>query len=348
MAILYVDGDNGNDSNSGDSEALAKKTISAAVSAATSGSTIYVRNNGSTVYSESVAWTQKNMVFVGYGCTVGDNVRFVLDATGYAYGMSQETTGGGVINLVLENCELRGATSHGVYQRGVGGSASRQSMFNCHIHGNGGDGYRALAAAVINITHCRFSSNGGSGINSNGVNVVAANSIIDNNAEHGIYANNTNASVVDNCFIYNNGLTNITGGSVVSNSVVDSAGGNGWTTGPAQSSSLVNSIVSNSGGYGVEVAAGRSYIVNSAFYSNTSGDVNGTVNYDDRVSGLDPLYVDAENGNYALQPTSPLLRRAGKIGLIDSDIVTYPDLGAIQNMAAGGLFRRVPRFIGAS
>ena len=89
MTDKYVDGLNGNDSNSGNSEALAWKTLAKAFSwsdGASFGSTVFIKN--SVVYNEKISVTlSKNaqaarFEYVGYATTPGDNGKVTVTGDG--------------------------------------------------------------------------------------------------------------------------------------------------------------------------------------------------------------------------------------------------------------------------
>jgi hypothetical protein len=170
-----------------------------------------------------------------------------------------------------------------------------------------------VTTTISGFTIRSASGNGIYMIKSSTLNVTIKNNYIVSNAMYGIRTDTSIygggvLSIINNVISYNaqNGVYGKAYGSVVG---------------------LINNIISNNGGYGIAEVSSNSY---NNVYSNVSGNyysgiVAGTGNL-----SVNPLFIDAANGNYALQSTSPC-KNAGSPGPADND----PD-GTRNDMGAFG------------
>lgn len=108
---------------------------------------------------------------------------------------------------------------------------------------------------------------------------------------------------------------------------------------------ILNCIFVNNGGYGVkfgyqERTATFLGVDKNAFYNNTSGQVNNGLNGPGDVTLTADPFVDAANGNFALNSTAgggAACRAAGFPGAFPGGTTTgYLDIGAVQHQDAGG------------
>lgn len=319
MADWYVDGDNGDDGNAGTSEGAAFATIQAAVDAASTsgGDTIYVQNNGSTVYTEQVTINDYvDLRIIGYGSTVGDGVRAVIDGEDTrTYCVYHYNTSVANCSLALYNLELLQAASHGLYvKRNTGGANSRFYFQNLHSHDNAGSGvyWDWAQGGSVNFVRCWFYANGSDGIS---------------------FANGTAGPVYAFCKAYDNGGNGITGRATGSNGAAyccqaygnsgfgftslalfvcisydngDGCDGYAGSFGEFAPIVIADSILAENAGYGVGDGADASQValIRAAFYGNTTDDVeteSGVV-LDDRISLSNDPFVDKANADFNLGP----------------------------------------------
>lgn len=122
----------------------------------------------------------------------------------------------------------------------------------------------------------------------------------------------------------------------------------------ATSLTLINCIVESNTGYGVNNsgAAVNNTLINCAGYNNTSGFHNAipTLGQINLIAGSASFFVDAPNGNFALNTTAgggALARAAGIPGVFPGGLTTgYLDVGAAQHQDSGGGLLRHPGMAG--
>lgn len=231
---------------------------------------------------------------------------------------NQASVGAGVSSCTLYNCTLREN-----WAMAGGGGASQATLFNCTIisnsayavrdplgKGGGADGCTLSGCRVIgNVARC-----GGGGASSSRL----SNCKIIWNSSLGAY-NDFSGGGLYFCYQANNCL-------IVSNSAVLPGGGAHQT--PLTNSTVVGNVAPSAGG------AYRCSVENCIVYSNTATDAPNylacTVDYTcttpEPTPGVgnitaDPLFVDAQNGNFRLQPNSPCIN----IGL-NADVCSPTDL----------------------
>jgi parallel beta-helix repeat (two copies) len=165
---------------------------------------------------------------------------------------------------------------------------------------------------------------------------------------NGIYLEDASSSKIKNNYIVGNGkcgvttvtnwlndgaLSSIVNNVIVSNSKdgIYAANTNSYKVG------ISNNIISNNGGYGINVASNTGTNSYNDIFSNTSGSYSGAVAGTGEIS-LNPLFVDAANGNYVLQSTSPC-KNAGSPGIADLDPDgTRNDIGAFGGPSAAAFW----------
>jgi Periplasmic copper-binding protein (NosD) len=159
---------------------------------------------------------------------------------------------------------------------------------------------------------------------------------------NGIYLQQGSSSVIKNNYIVGNAnygintyhnYCSVVHSSIINNVIV--ANNKDGISGDA-SISLTNNIIANNGGYGINVCNSDISSYNDV-YANASG------NYYNITTGTgdisqNPLFIDAPNGNYALQSTSPC-KNAGSPGIADNDPDgTRNDMGAFGGPDAAGFW----------
>lgn len=148
MATLYVNSITGNDSNSGASWALAKKTLSAVATAAATNDTVYAHG----YFSES--FPTKTLYWIGRGKVIVD----------YANSLNGPTSS----SCYIQNFEFRRALSYAWW---AGGGTIL--FFNCIFRDQPGGIVATQNTAQIYIINCRFynhsvAATGGTGGSSSG------------------------------------------------------------------------------------------------------------------------------------------------------------------------------------
>ncbi len=151
---------------------------------------------------------------------------------------------------------------------------------------------------------------------------------------NGIYLKNLSSAIIKNNCIVSNGQNGITSdhnycGVVTTSSIVNNviASNNNDGVYSDKGVSLANNIIINNGGYGIHACSTINSYNN--IFANTSGSYSGVSAGTGDIS-QNPVFVDATNGNYTLQSTSPC-RNAGSPGIADND----PD-GTRNDMGAFG------------
>jgi hypothetical protein len=101
------------------------------------------------------------------------------------------------------------------------------------------------------------------------------------------------------------------------------AGVNIWTE--SQVLLLNTSVVGNQPvGVGLAIPDGRGVVLNSIVWDNEGGDIEGHVEVEYSLIGIDPLFVDAANDNYHLEPGSPAIDAGALFSIPSSDIDGEP------------------------
>lgn len=340
MATLYVDGDNGNDGNNGSSEALAKATIQDAVDNASTGDTIYVQNNGSTVYDEQVTITDLSMTLIGYGSTVDDETKAVIDGEDTRDYCITFTNTTGTPDFTLRNFELKQATSHGLYMnRTSSGVNSIHRVDNVYSHDNGGDGFHHNWPNDTPglYTRCKATLNGGRGFYNDGTTgsmLPVLCEAIDN-----VGAGFSGSSIEGMVFVWcvAHGNSNNFEASVLIGCTSDLADSDGWVAALNTNTTAIACGFSNNGAYGIDGAPTLLDLIACGFYNNTSGDTNPTPAKNiDAVTGSDPSYTDAANEDFTLGSSSPWKQQDVTVGDPDDSKLSYPDIGAMQINVTGG------------
>lgn len=334
MATYYVDPVSGNDGNAGTSAGAAWASISHAAATVAAGDRVILMATGThsiastvSIVTSSVLWSGANAsgVIDGTRATIqgpSGSVAFVY-STGnlnmwdkiifVAPGLSL-----GVFNynaLTLRNfysdCEFDGS---GTTTRLVYNSNTCNSRFlNCYIHG--------FSGSVVNQQSNR---NGGDFTNCYIEDCTALNSsgayapIVVNCVFKGTDISATNYGayyLVDRCTFYDS-ILNVGDRSTSSQPLV-----------------VMNSIFAMSPGYAINWWGGgtcNGFIDFCLFYNNTSGDLGGAPSGvalgPNCITGSDPLFLDAANGDFSLEAGSPA-KGSGYWGL---------DIGARRAADAAG------------
>lgn len=172
---------------------------------------------------------------------------------------------GGQTSIVAVQCEIQFCTSSGIVAQ------TYCEVHNCSIHDNGGSGLANDAGT------CEF---------------FILSSLITNNTSHGILASNSGSIVAMTrcCIISGNG------GDGISANAAD-----------ALSSAVISeNIITENGGYGINgpSSAAVGYEDFNAFYSNTSGEINGFTGGSNNLTLTADPFTDTASDDFSINNTS--------------------------------------------
>jgi PKD repeat protein len=356
---LFVDGTNGSDTNNGLSWATAVKTIQKGLDlASATGWTVQVANGTYT------GTGNKDLDFAGKAIhlqSLGGAENCIIDCENSGRGFlfhSGETSASMVRGFTIRNGNVSGRGG-GIYC-----GSSSPTITGCVIANNtggdyvyGGGGIYCYSCNSI-ISNCTIESNnatadGGGILCDNGSSLTIINSVIRGNDAYGgggITCGESNPTIT-NCVIANNtaraayfgggGIHCYESSPVLTNCTIagNSASYGGGLTSAASSNPSLNNVIcwsnnASSGGKQIYVFhSNASVTLNHSDYSNGTDDVagSGPVTANNCIN-LDPLFVDAANGNYRLQSMSPCID-AGDNSLVPADVAT--DLDGNPRIADG-------------
>ena len=238
--------------------------------------------------------------------------------------------GGGIYNflgtLTLSNCTISGNTTSSDSSRGGGiyNTGGTVTITNCTISENSADIYgggicNAGSSSTLTVTNCTISknkaSNGGGICNtSNDCTLAITNCMVSGNYSDsyggGIYNTGkstlaiTNSTISGNeASIDNGGIYNINGTLLLNNTIVAQNSANGGKDIFCDVGTITgsNNLIGNGDGI-------------TSLVHDENGNIVGTVE-----KPIDPLFVDAENGDYHLTADSPAINRGNNEFAVDAD-----------------------------
>ena len=304
MAIYYVDGSSGSNSNAGTSEGAAWQTITYACANISSGDTVYVK--ASVEYNEIIT-VQQSMTeptkIIGYTSSITDNGRVTVQGgNSLTYNLTTDTqsnywwyfknfifegatsrclyaTGGFHLNWTMENIIMRPGTGSATTAAQFGNYSSIASshFVNCVVDGFSSTGFNAKSG--LYFTDCIFKNNGGGGLYSDSyTNLEARGCIFANNTGHGF---RPKTGLIENCIFYNNGYSAVTSTNVGIGAI-----------------KIVNSLFVNHTSSTYQTLDG-SHSLNCAFYNNHTKLSSSSRSEGDIDLTADP-FVDAANEDFSL------------------------------------------------
>ena len=252
-------------------------------------------------------------------------------------------TGGGVLCETVDSVAMLNCSIHNNEWHGVRLDASSADIQNCEINANTSDGsydthgIYCESDSNVSITNCVVAENDASGIVCEASSVAVKNSVVEDNADYGIYEYNpASGSVIKNSMIPGNGADGIYSGpfspgpKIKNNWIYDNGGSgivtyNGLSVPPPDSNALiVNNTIVNNSAYGVmsyyavdaeitssiiwnngSSASDNLYATNGTFslaYSCIEGGYTGTGNITS-----DPCFVEADANDFHLDANSPCI-----------------------------------------
>ena len=239
--------------------------------------------------------------------------RIIVNANGNAtYGVHQNVDT--VAQVVMRDCRVTGATSHGIFVRN-----NRWIIENTEVDNNGGDGITTEAnRGVLVVTDCDIHDNTGSGINPFTGPTSPGGSVYLRNR---IYSNGGDGIEVG---------TNYGSNSVIENNTIHGNSGDGIDVAGTVNLLLTirNNALTSNGGYGMNLGATDSPTFNSAYNlcnGNISGATSGSTVHDHLLTSS-PGYTDAANDDFTPTSSSALVG-AGSGGTT---------IGALCAAAGGG------------
>lgn len=275
MATLYVDARSGNDTASGTTWAAALKTLGAAVTAATTGSTI----NCVGVFNESVAVTsEKHLTFNASGYAVLDGTLSIttgIVATSAAGGSLSDTTPA-FVGFIIRN-----------YTNGV--TVTRGSS-SCNL---------TLTGCVVESCSYGIKTLGGSSYSS----ITATNTLIRNCSVYGYYSESGGISTFTNCTFTGNAYgayCQTNGGDTIRKCVFHS-------NGTYHLRVVADSYYSSNSNYNVfDLTSGAKIRIGSSDYTTiATWKAAFTGGKDANSISADPQFLDSAKGLYRLKSTSP-------------------------------------------
>lgn len=304
MANWYCSKDSGNDGGAG-SSGDPYENLSAALSSAGNGDTIYMDGSGSSyVGGNAKTTTATGLTIIGTNASwTEDGTIAVIDSTGNNYGYHHTITAGNPNKVEIRNVEVKNATLSGVLLSGSGGSYTI-FLDNCSFHDNGDHGFECTyQTRLANVIRCDFYSNTNDGWNNtaNYGMLFTLCRFYGNNKGITVQSTYTSMVTIVGCKVYGNSNSGVNNCINVIDSVVDnnSADGASLSSADARRPVLWFSGFTNNGFFGVD-EPNFTYQFGCGFYGNGSANNDGTPLSDVGQITTDPDYVDASNGDFTL------------------------------------------------
>jgi len=364
----YVDPSSGNDSNSGDSDAEAYKTVQAAIDGCdgTEGNQINLKSSAADVLTALPSGTGP-ISFASYSPTPSQNNPLII--SGYTSAANDNGIGeidgnSAVANIFasppshffLKDLKLHGCTSYmasfssfwGMFRCEItdvgpyGGSCwdpgSIGIIYGCHVHDidNGG------ATNALRLGYYGYASNNyvhdvtGHGIWLDGNMIVCANNLVHTTGENGIDSASNEMHIINNNTVVGEDIAGKYGLDLNATDIVMAVGNivKDWDIG-----------INNDSG-GIVLLHGYNLL-----HGNTPGeDYSGEEGHDlGNDPTDDPGFTDADGGDFSVGVNAKA--KSYPTTFKGSSTNTYIDSGAAQRQeaaAAGGTIRRHPKVLGGA
>ena len=358
MAIYYVDGVNGNDSNAGTSPSAAVKTIAYGLSLMGDGDSLYIMNTGTYVLTTSLAVTLAATAANGGALITGANASGVVDGTKATITSSTN----GVSIFTMAGCSYikfrylditHTAATRGIGIQGITTASTNCTMSECIIDGCLDGVNNAVRQALVVLTKSTIQNCTGIGCNGSQILIVLEDVVLDKNTSHGFSSggNSISGATFTRCRITRNG----------GNGIYDSG------TTRSNSYNIEGCTIANNVGDGINSASstgvfaiqgnnnllyGNAYNINcpslttnktkagsSWDYAAVGGSASG--NYNNFPTGIHdiPLSADpftsASTGDFSLNNNTGG-GAACKAAAYQSNGVAALDIGALQSVTSGG------------
>lgn len=282
----------------------------------------------------------------GYETTRGDRgAKPIFRCSAGVAALTFNTSGGSDRFYCVDNIDLDGndvASSTGTAR--TGSLQADVRMTDCVVRRAAGDGISGDIALYGFRTYVH--SNGGDGIEAGGI--ILHNCVIRGNTADGIHTSGTVDIQLFGCLVYSNTGSGVEGRMLrtARDTIIYGNGSDGWTITDADVRTMGydfhNLIIYGNGGYGINVGSTVWAVLEkmlAPYYiaagSNTSGNYNGFGNPPGHISLTANPFVDAANGNFALNSTAgggAACRAAGFPGVFPGGLTTgYLDVGAVQH-----------------
>ncbi|HPN32693.1 MAG TPA: right-handed parallel beta-helix repeat-containing protein, partial [bacterium] len=276
ISAVYVDAANGNDANTGSDTEHPKKTIGAALTAANSGDTIFIKAG---IYNEALTITKNDLKIIGE-----DSATVIIDPTGDSINFNNVAVKfTNVSGIRINNFTVKDAC-YGIYLDGCDSSVFENiSITNCNGNVQSVGFYFYRNSDSVTIRNSYFANNSrsiqsyssaGMQYNNHFLNNIVLNSlngILLYNASGVQIKNNSFNSGTGSAISLNSGFTN----GIVSDNRIDFYNFGLSVSSGADSNYIFNNIINNiyvsgSGGYGMSISSDSNIIDSNTITSNSN------------------------------------------------------------------------------
>jgi hypothetical protein len=359
-ATKYVDNVNGNNANTGDSEAQAYADIPTALSACSGGgNVIYIQAGSPYTLTSTLAPTMKGNTtngrnrIEGYTTTPGamDGRPIITTATNSTRLWTPNDAD--YLDFYHLSMSNTASTRAAACENGSG-NTSPLYFYDCIF-----DGFTAVSTAFLTTNYrfkyCEIKNCTTGGILFTGGTVYLYGCSIHNNTGSGLNPSGSNL-YVKNCLIYDNSSYGINDSTTAAgrtlhlmDSVIVGNGNSGLRIASAASNTgtiiVLNNIFGDNGGWNIECADVSDPLDspindNNFFFTSTSGDLSGWPAGRENVDSgtLSDPFVNSSTGNFTLNNTAgagALIRALGFPKVL-AGVTNYNDGGAYQHQDSGG------------
>jgi parallel beta helix pectate lyase-like protein len=223
----------------------------------------------------------------------------------------------GASTVVVEGLSIAnagGTSGDGVACRNVGLASPMLTLRSVEVKNNGGRGVNA-ATCTLTVERSTIANNPGGGIQTTGSTVAVERSTIAGNPGGGVSLSGGSTTILNNMIVANGSATSVFAGISIGqisagtpvlafNTITANSGASGIVTGLACNQVTIPLVFSNNIVYGNQVS-GSGTQVGGNNCSYTYSDIGPQTVAGTGNINIDPIFVDAANGNYHLQAGSP-------------------------------------------